>query len=968
MFFRAASPSAAPAVRIHARPGFALTVALLVMALLVAVLTALGVASRLQTARSQHALDGNAAREHALTALQTALGALQKAAGPDDRTTFRADLLPGAAPGSRHWTGVSRATAPGALRPNPVWLVSGSPTSPALPPGESEILVNSGTLGSFKPASVVVAPKIRLGPARATGQAVHIAYWVADEGVKASLGLTDRWLDQKPSWLNQQLDPASRARLRQLAPSRHGLELLLPKADKQPDLDDQALRLGLRRVPHSSSASLAANSSGARPFTPALIRPLFHDVTPLASGLLTRPDGGWKTDASVQPNALPSRLGAYISAFTTVRAAPQQAQADGAPAPARLTTNRSYPAPGQALPGVAPVLTRVHLNVALTPLQTTPAAPTNQIRVRLALCIDAWNPYTTPLEAVPLDLELSGLPTVRLSTPSGQSATVNLGSVLRTVRLQPRTGSSSWPAGRVLSWTSTTETALSAACTEQAPAAFSKLAYEKTARIPVLVAPAPTISLQIPASTLRLSLKLPSSPSQPLVTIQAAFDAATVARPWADTSWQFGYGVRFKEPADLQHVRPTAPLGAWLTRPDFRGAQHTADDAPGSPGAFLLFRGTSPPAYAVSEPPWDGPRLFCRNIAAAHDLADDLPVFELLIQRPLSFAQFQHAHLAGSRPYAFGNSWGHQLGLNAAFDTTFFSGLVPGSPEPALNLGEALPNTRLRILPQRSGQPHSVDTLLALSGTTASVLLNDGAFNINSTSVAAWMAVLASMPLGDDLDAHGQKTTTPRQAVLTRFAQSFRDTLDLGDPNRDPRGDSSTRYFRRGLTRLTTDPARRLAEAIVKRLRERAAAYGPYTSLADFLAPSPVFQSATSPDGRSLLEAAIADVPDLWSDGTSTPWPLTPAALSQADVMVPLGSMASVRSDTFLIRAYAEVRDPLGRLRSRAWCEARVQRAHEWIDATDSVITHPGSLNLLNKTLGRRFKVLAFRWLRPDEI
>ena len=108
-----------------------------------------------------------------------------------------------------------------------------------------------------------------------------------------------------------------------------------------------------------------------------------------------------------------------------------------------------------------------------------------------------------------------------------------------------------------------------------------------------------------------------------------------------------------------------------------------------------------------------------------------------------------------------------------------------------------------------------------------------------------------------------------------------------------------------------------------------------------------------------------------------------------------------MRSDTFKIRAYGEIKNSItGNIESKAWCEMVIQRVPEYID-TDTLISNEGQkptdttgrelemghqeeetitskreylnemtseLSDLNKALGRRFKVVSFRWLNDSEI
>jgi hypothetical protein len=93
-------------------------------------------------------------------------------------------------------------------------------------------------------------------------------------------------------------------------------------------------------------------------------------------------------------------------------------------------------------------------------------------------------------------------------------------------------------------------------------------------------------------------------------------------------------------------------------------------------------------------------------------------------------------------------------------------------------------------------------------------------------------------------------------------------------------------------------------------------------------------------------------------------------------VLAALGSILTVRSDTFLIRAYGEAvnpvrEDPDGNplVEGRAWCEAVVQRTPDYVDPNANAPWERGSdLSTLNEQLGRRFEIVSFRWLTPADL
>ncbi|MCU0796827.1 MAG: hypothetical protein MUF31_12940 [Akkermansiaceae bacterium] len=93
-----------------------------------------------------------------------------------------------------------------------------------------------------------------------------------------------------------------------------------------------------------------------------------------------------------------------------------------------------------------------------------------------------------------------------------------------------------------------------------------------------------------------------------------------------------------------------------------------------------------------------------------------------------------------------------------------------------------------------------------------------------------------------------------------------------------------------------------------------------------------------------------------------------PAWLTQADVLQAIGPIISPRSDTFVIRTCGEARDSSGNLLARAYCEAVVQRQLEYVDPSNPPDARDSSLSAVNRSFGRRFSIVSFRWLSPDEI
>lgn len=263
----------------------------------------------------------------------------------------------------------------------------------------------------------------------------------------------------------------------------------------------------------------------------------------------------------------------------------------------------------------------------------------------------------------------------------------------------------------------------------------------------------------------------------------------------------------------------------------------------------------------------------------------------------------------------------------------------------------------------------------------ASLLRVDGMFNVNSTSVEAWKAVLSSLR-GTSVPVQSR---TGAESVVTATGVSVTDLLTPVDAVADPVESLDVRSPNQWLGRreLTDPQISELAVAIVRQVRLR----GPFLSLADFvnrrvgsdkvLAVSGAIQSALdSPD--VTINAAYNDrgVNGRGKAGLEFPeaesGPLSqgiPGIVKQGDILTPIAPFLSARSDTFVIRGYGESRDSQGNVTARAWCEATVERDAAFVNSAETPETALVSLSdPINRKMGRRFKLISFRWLNADEI
>ncbi|MGJ8698326.1 MAG: hypothetical protein ACSHYF_18570 [Verrucomicrobiaceae bacterium] len=262
----------------------------------------------------------------------------------------------------------------------------------------------------------------------------------------------------------------------------------------------------------------------------------------------------------------------------------------------------------------------------------------------------------------------------------------------------------------------------------------------------------------------------------------------------------------------------------------------------------------------------------------------------------------------------------------------------------------------------------------------ASRLSLEGGFNVHSTSKEAWKAMLSS--------TMGVTINDSKEAIFPRFLNPS------GDTSQD---DGVTADSLSGNRELTEDEIDILAQRIVVEVKKRA----PFFGLADFvnrrltddveLARAGAIEVALDTSGvnasfnQSILGITdrSEDIEDLSFDGMSDSTRLDhrlkppsqawgiPGYLTQGDVLGVVGSTLTSRSDTFKIRSYGESRDVNGNILARAWCEATVQRTPEPVNPDElkgQTGINPEPVTGDEIDFGRRFRIVGFRWLAPEEV
>ncbi|MFM2171174.1 MAG: hypothetical protein RI957_1403 [Verrucomicrobiota bacterium] len=364
--------------------------------------------------------------------------------------------------------------------------------------------------------------------------------------------------------------------------------------------------------------------------------------------------------------------------------------------------------------------------------------------------------------------------------------------------------------------------------------------------------------------------------------------------------------------------------------------------------------------------------------------------------------------------------------LNASLWDSYYLSAVPTS-------GGSTSNGMISENPALIG--YSTDTTSASLNdpiTSASKLMIDGAFNVNSTDKNAWKAFLGS-----------SKHFRHRADTSTNPGAAFPRTLEQLDTSSNPPTGSGNDSFS-GYRRLTDVELDALATEMVRQVRLR----GPFLSHSHFinrfigdissntaLTRSGALQSAIDESGINIniqgnrlafrnVNATSDRVTLAWKEGapradldgmdrasplpnadTSNPdWAVTstdnnfgavasiiadremlkpenglrneqgfrstaiPGWLTQADVLQVIGSSIAPRSDTFRIRSYGEALDANGAPIAKAYCEAIVQRTPLYVDPANDPSLRGTQLSTINRIYGRQFKIVSFRWLTAQEI
>ncbi len=346
------------------------------------------------------------------------------------------------------------------------------------------------------------------------------------------------------------------------------------------------------------------------------------------------------------------------------------------------------------------------------------------------------------------------------------------------------------------------------------------------------------------------------------------------------------------------------------------------------------------------------------------------------------------------------------------FDGYFFSGLADDDGpyatgeeeavdhlEAFLNGTEALPNIAYRLnMPEGMTLADAKKELLEDNpdeafDRLAAFLVAQGMFNVNSTSVDAWAAMLSTLK---------EQAVLATDSEAGELNEEDNDDLTPVLPNMLPAGPSAESQgsalaardaLWSGFRALDDGQIRDLAGELVQQVKAR----GPFLSVSQFVnreissrdaynktgalqaAIDAAGLNTTSDEGamNSALSERFAsnemDTAAIDGAGFASPQSLygdrnegLPGYLTQADLLKPIAPVLSARSDTFIIRAYGDVKDG-DRVVARAWCEAVVQRNPGYVGDAIKPWETPTDGSVADN-FGRRFRIVSFRWLNQDDV
>lgn len=971
--------------------GFALIAALGMMSVLLILALSLTLQIQVELRNFDSSKARLLARENARLGLMVALGKLQRHAGPDQRVTASAEILGDEAitNGSRFWTGVWNTTEVSA---EPAWLVSSPDNRSPDPSISGDFIIFSPQASSNHSNTGLQSLSVRVPVAPIGSAGDRYAYWIADEGVKASLApLFDRDKllnqgEQKPHEIERQMRQRS-----SLSPGRP--EFVSKEAYQAANERGYSL-IWASELPLAWSSDPEEQLSLSKK-----MEEFHHDFTARSYGLLTNTmEGGFRYDLSSLDRLSPD-LEAPM--HTWINDAVREAlnlwsETAAGPLEPRVIAGDNNQADNPTLK-LTPIITELFLGAALSGNASSPS--NEEVFIYYLIFAELWNPFTTSLNFSERDsyddiiVRVTGLPQVKLRNETrGITRQIEIPALIMDLDFYDIIDGEEtdhFEPGRI-TWAGNPRSSGGGSVTVDDQEHLRRNGVYIVSE-PVGFIPGTTVEDfvgEFSATDLRIEFFLKRTAFDDPVDPHVHFWTMELN---GFEEFLIGYEGGHRKAtgytgSPTQFFRPRNTQAHGVNRASINQARNSfnywfrLDEELFTPGnddfkqiieTNALERNQT--SIDLQDTAWHGlnriyqvgdfPEQTQRDVTfsdldffsgkdSPFDSNPDRWAYfkDLPTRPPVELAQLNFLTFVEDHYEKLGHP--NQSELNAVYDRYFMSGLTSEtSIAPPIRSLSA--NPRYQIV-DRQG----FDNFEAWAGD----LLVVGAFNINSTSAAAWAEVLAgskleAWPAGTDED----KTPVNLEAAwfnmpdigsgmfdkvfsghddyrlpLHKDGQGFRAFENFVLSNL-PRETPLPPAFRQGFRELDDAERRRLGEKISTRIRARNR---PFFSIREF------FDSG-------ILQAAIEATPELNSDERGNPIPAySPAYFSQVSMAKNAGSRLSARSDTFRIIVAGEHLDRASGNRVEARCEAVVQR-----------LPRRESLGAPASRTERQFNIVDFQWL-----
>lgn len=1025
--------------------GFALVIALGLMAFILLLILSLTIFVQVESRSSSQVLQQQQARQNALLGAMVALGELQRWAGPDQRISARADLLDETI-ANPFWTGIwhSDATAANSVQwplgaGSPRWLVSGNNPAPeANNTNDATITIVSEKLNANTglPHNAVGVPSVTIED-HGSWQPNRFAYWVGDEGVKANIRTAE------PTAFSE-ISPTSVSQLRRLKmPHQTRWEPFFGVTERTTEselrwlgnLKDIELLESFSATNNRGFHDLTTSSKGlltnvrdgglkqdlSRILEPDYsANPDYADLEPLSLNLSAPVHQVFADIFNVPDNRYNIPTWGLLRSFHSLGVTSGTNE--------NLSPNVSILPQTATQQGIFPVIGMIEMNFSAKADRLTGEGSEEYILdMTIQPVVTLINPYDVSLAATDYEIRINypssgatgGGLIVTNGNRAGPAGNLHPNDILLP---RPLHGTDAFGDGE---WIRLTIPSVSF---QPGEAKIFSLPMNDDLEIPhggegIILAPGLNlINFAYRATNESLTEDRLNNKSLPFsIRMRTSISEIQLRSFGNNEILQRVNDVTFNSSSTLNFDPAEPGSNAIVNRIKLRHSQRGIQTTPGTTDdsnsgarwlALYNIRApfsrkesvinqwvTNPLVQALRVIPDPGEDVYGATPHMGNNAfwgssiwagSTHIPLFTIPRHKLISIASLQHSNVgleAWFPAYAIGNSWAspyyqwNQRDLSYAlnerlWDGFFFSGL----PANTLEWPDRSEWLNTRFVPQ---SPFSADALI--DNRAAASLALQGAFNLNSTSESAWLALLKSLQgKAVPFQPPGGSIQSEVNADNTAFSR-----VNL------PGADSADRWS--GFSSLDESALAALANEIVSELRRRAIDNeGPFRSMAAFVNRDILAAENSRSNLMGLLQTAIdnSGINDWWLNpindqqvpsignrvtGTSPlpqlPYPeaeagprstAAPGFLTQADLLEVLGPILSPRSDTFVIRSFGGYQPSEGSTaESKVWCEMIVQRLPNYVDESDQAFGT--SLSDTNQLFGRQFKILSFRWLSEDE-